>query len=183
MNSKSEPDSLDWKILELLQQDARLSNSEIGRRVGLSQPAVTSRIQRLEDGGVIRGYTARIDPVRVGREISAVIRVRTTHEHLASCLSALGAAPEVLNVRRLTGDDCLLIEGAFERMAQVEALIDKLAPLGGVTTSFVLATYEPKPMTRMSARSAERASEPIANRRAAAAGPLRGEPADASPAR
>jgi Lrp/AsnC family leucine-responsive transcriptional regulator len=169
MNSKSVPDSIDWKILELLQRNARLSNSEIGRQVGLSQPAVTSRIQRLEDGGVIVGYGARLDPVKLGREISAAIRVHTTFEHLGACLEVLRQAPEVMSVRRLTGDDCLLIEGAFERMAQVEALIDQLAPLGDVTTSFVLATYEPKPMTRMAAKSAERKPSRVGGRRQAAA--------------
>lgn len=159
MNSKSGLDGIDWRILELLQQNARLSNSEIGRRVGLSQPAVTSRIQRLEDGGVIEGYTARVNPKRVGREIAAVIRVRTTHEHLASCLKALKAMPEVLSLRRLTGEDCLLIDGVFERMEQVESVIDRLAPFGGVTTSFILATYEPKPMTRgAAARAGEKDS-------------------------
>src|ERR1700716_403560 len=67
MNSKFGPDSIDWKILELLQRNARLSNSEIGRSVGLSQPAVTGRIQRLEDGGIIDGYAARLNPKRMGR--------------------------------------------------------------------------------------------------------------------
>ena len=157
MNSKSKPDSLDWKILELLQENARFSNSEIGRRVGLSQPAVTSRIQRLEDAGVIEGYTARINPVRVGREISAVIRVRTTYEHLATCIKSLNAVPEVLRVRRLTGDDCLLIEGVFERMSQVESVIDRLAAFGSVTTSFVLAAYAPKALTRSLAKGLDRA--------------------------
>jgi Lrp/AsnC family leucine-responsive transcriptional regulator len=148
MNSKSGPDSIDWKILELLQRNARLSNSEIGRSVGLSQPAVTSRIQRLEDGGVIDGYTARLNPKRIGREITAVVRLKTTHAQLRACLKSLNAIPEVLDVWRLTGEDCLLIKGVFERMAQVESLVDKLVTFGDVTTSFVLAAYSVKPLTR-----------------------------------
>lgn len=156
MNSKSGPDGLDWKILELLQRNARTSNSEIGRKIGLSQPAVTSRIQRLEDAGVIEGYAARVNPKRLGREIAAVIRLRTTLAQLPACLKALNGSPEVLEVCRLTGDDCLLIEGVFERMAQVEALIDRLASFGVVTTSFVLASYAAKPLTRGPARGSAR---------------------------
>ena len=148
MNSKFGPDSIDWKILELLQRNARLSNSEIGRSVGLSQPAVTGRIQRLEDGGIIDGYAARLNPKRMGREITAVFRLKTTHAQLRPCLKALNAVPEVLDVWRLTGEDCLLIKGAFERMSQVESLVDKLATFGELTTSFVLGAYAAKPLTR-----------------------------------
>jgi Lrp/AsnC family leucine-responsive transcriptional regulator len=148
MNSKTGPDSIDWKILTLLQENARLSNTEIGKTVGLSQPAVTARIQRLEHEGVIEGYAARLNPKRVGREILAIIRVKTTYAHLRNCLKALDEVPEVLEVCRVTGEDCLLIKGAFEHMSQVESLIDRLAQFGSVATSFVLASYPPKPMVK-----------------------------------
>lgn len=72
MKQKFELDRKDWQILEVLQANARCTNTEIGKRIGLSQPAVTARIQRLENAGVIQGYAARIDPKRVGAEIAAV---------------------------------------------------------------------------------------------------------------
>lgn len=156
MNSKTGPDSIDWKILTLLQENARLSNTQIGKIVGLSQPAVTARIQRLEHEGVIEGYVARVNPKRLGREIMAMIRLKTTYAHLHNCLKALNGAPEVLEVCRITGEDCLLIKGAFEHMSQVESLIDKLAQFGGVATSFVLASYPPKPMVKSQANHPER---------------------------
>jgi Lrp/AsnC family transcriptional regulator, leucine-responsive regulatory protein len=148
MNSKTGPDSIDWKILTLLQENARLSNTQISKLVGLSQPAVTGRIQRLEHEGVITGYTARLNPKRLRREILAMIRLKTTYTHLHHCLRVLEGVPEVLEVCRITGEDCFLIKGAFERMAQVEAVVDKLAQFGSVTTSFVLASYPPKPMVQ-----------------------------------
>lgn len=160
MNSKTGPDSIDWKILALLQENARLSNTEIGKTVGLSQPAVTARIQRLEHEGVIEGYTARLNAKRLGREITAIIRVKTTFAHLHNCLKGLNGVPEVLEMCRVTGEDCLLIKGTFERMSQVESLIDKLAQFGSVATSFVLASYPPKPMVQSPGDRAERQPNP-----------------------
>ncbi|MDP4332457.1 Lrp/AsnC family transcriptional regulator [Curtobacterium sp. A7_M15] len=79
-------DQTDRKILALLQTDGRLSGAEVGRRVGLSQPAASARILRLERQGIITGYHATVDPAAVGLTIHAVVRLRTTHVHL-------GAAP------------------------------------------------------------------------------------------
>lgn len=156
MNSKTGPDGIDWKILTLLQENARLSNTEIGKIVGLSQPAVTARIQRLEHEGVIEGYAARVNPKRLGREILAIIRLKTTYAHLHNCLKAMAGVPEVLEVCRITGEDCLLIRSAFASMSQVESLIDKLAQFGSVATSFVLASYPPKPMVEGKVSDSER---------------------------
>jgi len=147
MNSKNGPDTIDWKILELLQQNARTANTEIGRIVGLSQPAVTSRIQRLEDAGVIEGYTARVNPKRVGREISALIRLRTSHAHIHACLKLFDRVPEILEAYRVTGEDCFVVKATFDRMTRLEKTIDALAKFGEVTTSMILATYAAKPLT------------------------------------
>lgn len=108
MNSKSTPDHIDWKILELLQHNARLSNTEVGKLVGLSQPAVTSRIQKPEDAGVIEGYAARLNPRRLGREISAFIRLKTTHASIHHCLKAFERIPHILEIYRITGEDCFV---------------------------------------------------------------------------
>ena len=148
MNSKSEPDSIDWKILELLQGNARLSSSEIGKRVGLSQPAVTGRIRRLEAAGVIEGYTARVNGSRLGREPGAFIRLKTTHQHLGACLKAFERIPEILEVHRVTGEDSFLIKACFERMTRLQDTIDSLGRFGSITTCLILATYTPKPLAR-----------------------------------
>lgn len=147
MNSKSAPDQIDWKILELLQHNARLSNTEVGKLVGLSQPAVTSRIQRLEDAGVIEGYGARLNPRCLGREISAFIRLKTTHANIHHCLKTFERIPQILEVYRVTGEDCFIVKATFQKMTQFESTIDAIAKFGAVTTAMILASYPPRPLT------------------------------------
>lgn len=137
-------DRLDWRILEALQSNARISNTDLGKQIGLSQPAVTARIKRLEEQGVIEGYTARINPGLVGRGIAAIVRIRTTHAQIKQCLSAFETMPEIVEADRITGEDCFMVRIVVEDMTQVEAAIDSLARFGPVTTSVVLASYPPK---------------------------------------
>ncbi|MDG0025592.1 Lrp/AsnC family transcriptional regulator [Trinickia sp. Y13] len=137
-------DKLDWRILEVLQSNARITNTELGKQIGLSQPAVTARIRRLEEQGVIEGYTARVNPRLVGRPIAALVRIRTTHAEIAHCLRAFEAMPEIIEAHRITGEDCFLVRIVVEEMSQLESAIDALARFGPVTTSIVLASYLPK---------------------------------------
>lgn len=145
MKPKSmELDKLDWRILEILQDNARITNTELGKQVGLSQPAITARIRQLEEQGVIESYTARINHRLVGRDISAFIRIRSSHAQIAQCLSAFEAIPEVVEAHRITGEDCFVVRIVVAHMAQLETTIDALARFGPVTTSIVLASYPPK---------------------------------------
>ncbi|WP_429341714.1 Lrp/AsnC family transcriptional regulator [Paraburkholderia sp. GAS42] len=137
-------DRLDWRIVEALQRNARVTNTELGKQIGLSQPAVTARIRRLEEQGVIEGYAARINPGLVGRGIAAFVRIRTSHAEIKHCLSAFEAMPEVIEAHRITGEDCFIVRIVVEEMTQLEAAIDALARFGPVTTSVVLASYPPK---------------------------------------
>ena len=146
MNEKRTLDKLDCRILELLQRNARMSNTEIGKRIGLSQPAVTARIQKLEDDGVIEGYGARINARRAGLEISALIRLKTTHDKIEACLRMFDAMPAITAADRVTGEDCFVVRATVDAMSQLEAVIDSLAAFGAVSTSIVLATYPSKPL-------------------------------------
>ncbi|NPT55933.1 Lrp/AsnC family transcriptional regulator [Paraburkholderia elongata] len=137
-------DRLDWRILEALQCNARISNTELGKQIGLSQPAVTARIKRLEEQGVIEGYAARINPGLVGRGIAAIVRIRTTHAEIRRCLRAFESMPEIVEAHRITGEDCFMVRILVEEMTQLEVAIDSLARFGPVTTSVVLASYPPK---------------------------------------
>lgn len=105
MSSRSglELDATDRAILAALQQDGRIALSELGRRIGLSQPAMSERVRRLEERGIITGYGARIDPKALGIATSAIMRLRTTHEHIKPCLELFRALPEVIDVYRVTG--------------------------------------------------------------------------------
>jgi len=139
-------DEIDRAILDLLQIDGRLTGAEVGRRVGLSQPAAGARIQRLERNGIITGYRAAVAPAAVGLNIHAVVRLRTTHALLSQALTLAARTPEVVSTLRLTGEDCLLFEVHCPRAERLEEVVDSLARFGPVTTSLVLRQYPPKPL-------------------------------------
>jgi Lrp/AsnC family transcriptional regulator, leucine-responsive regulatory protein len=135
-------DPTDYAILAILQADGRLGVTEIGRRVNLSQPAVSARIKRLEQTGVITGYQAVIDPARLGLNIHAVVRLRTVHARIAACLEHFAQVPEVTGVRRLTGEDCFLLDVHAADARRLENVVDGIARFGPVTTALVLRTYQ-----------------------------------------
>lgn len=139
-------DGIDRDILALLQAEGRLTGAEVGRRVGLSQPAASARIQRLEKTSVITGYRAVVDPVALGLNIHAIIRLRTTHAQLARALDLASRVPEIVSVLRVTGEDCLIFDAHCPQAGRLEEVVDALARFGPVTTSLVLHAYPPKPL-------------------------------------
>jgi Lrp/AsnC family leucine-responsive transcriptional regulator len=138
-------DKKDQQILQALQQDARQSLAAMGRRIGLSQPAISERVKKLEDAGVIAGYGARIDLAAIGLALQAVVRVRTTHEHIQRYVALFQAMPEVLDAVRVTGDDCFVVRCAFADPKALERVVDQLATHGSVSTSLVLSHPVSKP--------------------------------------
>lgn len=142
-----ELDRLDVAILQILQDNARVPLSEVGRRIGLSQPATSERVKRLEERGVITGYVARIDASVLGLGVMAIIRVRTTHEHIKPALRAFGEMPHVIEVHRMTGEDCFLLKVLVPTPHRLEAIVDAIARFGAVTTSLVLRAESAKPIS------------------------------------
>lgn len=140
-------DAVDWRILEILQLDGRLPVAALAKRIGLSQPATSERIKRLESRGVIEGYAARVNFQAVGLDILAIVRVKTSFERLQSCLKLFASMPEILEVYRVTGEDCLILKVLVPKAAQLESVIDRLAKYGSVTTSIVLSSLPPAPIT------------------------------------
>lgn len=140
-------DETDLAILAILQTAGRISGADIGRQVNLSQPAVSARIQRLERSGVITGYRAIIDPARIGLNIHAVVRLRTTHARISEALDLFDSLPEVTGSHRLTGEDCFLLDIHTPNAEHLEHVVDRIGRLGPVTTSLVLRDYAPKPLT------------------------------------
>jgi len=133
-------DTTDWHILRELQADARLSYNELGRRVGLSSPAVAERVRRLEDVGIVTGYHARVDPARVGLGFTAFIQMRCV---LGKCLLKTSRPedyPEVTEVHKLSGDYCSMLKVRAASMRQLEAIIERLGQHGEMRTSIVLST-------------------------------------------
>ncbi|SFJ16050.1 Lrp/AsnC family transcriptional regulator [Caulobacter sp. UNC279MFTsu5.1] len=143
------PDGLDAKdiaILEALQADGRISLSELGRRVGLSQPSMSERVKRLEERGIIIGYGARIDPLALGLALTAIIRLKTTHEHMRACLEAFDRLPYVVEVHRVTGDDCFVLKAVVPSAGDLATIVDAIGRFGPVTTSVVLQSQPPRPI-------------------------------------
>lgn len=133
-------DPVGWAILCELQNDARMPYAEIGRRVGLSAPAVMERVRRLEDAGIITGYHAQIDVTRLGRPLQAIIRLRFSHGRYEQLNQMVIDCPEVLSCDHITGDDCFLIKVAVASTLQLETLIGQFGAYGQTTTSVVLSS-------------------------------------------
>jgi Lrp/AsnC family transcriptional regulator, leucine-responsive regulatory protein len=138
-NSSLELDSIDWRILEALQTDARKSLTALGKRIGLSQPSISERASKLEDAGVIEGYAARINIPKLGVRLQAIIRLKTTHRHIKTCIQQFEQMTEVLEVDRVTREDCFVIRCAVPKPEQLERIVNQLAKYGTVTTMLVLS--------------------------------------------
>jgi Lrp/AsnC family leucine-responsive transcriptional regulator len=137
---KARLDPIDWRILEELQRDARLSSAELGRRVHLSAPAVAARVGRLEDAGVITGYRAEVSLSALGLDVMAFVRVRAESGVHHALLSALAARQEVLECHHVTGEDCFVVKVATGSLGHLEEVVAELARFGSTTTSIVFST-------------------------------------------
>jgi Lrp/AsnC family leucine-responsive transcriptional regulator len=133
-------DDIGWRILSELQNDARLSYSELGRRINMSAPAVAERVRRMEDAGIIKGYHAAIDPFKVGAGMMVFIRMATIGANYDRLLATIQEMDEVLECHRVTGDDCLLMKVIVSSVAHLEHLIQRLIPFGSVNTSVILSS-------------------------------------------
>jgi Lrp/AsnC family leucine-responsive transcriptional regulator len=130
-------DGTNIRLLEELQADARLSLAELGRRVGLSSPAVAERLQRLERDGVIRGYHADVDPRALGLALGAIVRVRPAPGQLENVAELARRTPEVVECNRITGEDCFLVRAHVRDVDHLEEVIDRFVALGQTTTSIM----------------------------------------------
>lgn len=149
IDSKVDLDLLDWRLLQALQRDARASYAELGRLVGLSPPAVTERVRRLEEAGVIQGYRAIVDPAKVGLGITAVVRVRCSGEICGRLGSLIAHIPEVIDCRRVTGEDSGVLTVVAASIPHLQEVIDQLVTFGSTTTLVVTATsFRDRPIER-----------------------------------
>ena len=136
-------DATNLRLLRELQADARLSLAELGRRVGLSSPAVAERVGRLERDGVIRGYHADVDPRAVGYAFSAVIRIRPAPRQIGEVARRAQETPEVVECNRITGDDCFVMRAHVRDVDHLEEVIDRFTLFGQTTTSIVQSSPVP----------------------------------------
>jgi Lrp/AsnC family transcriptional regulator, leucine-responsive regulatory protein len=130
-------DATDIRILEALVQDARISIADLARSVGLSAPSISERIKRLEDAGVIQGYTLTIDPKALGLPIAAWLRIRPMPGQLQKVADILRAMPEIVECDRITGEDCFIARAHIQSVDDLEKLIDQVIPYAMTNTSII----------------------------------------------
>jgi Lrp/AsnC family leucine-responsive transcriptional regulator len=133
-------DQIGWKLLHELQLNGRLSYAELGRRVGLTTPAVVERVKRMEEAGIIVGYHADVDPMKIGMPITAFIRMSVVGDVFTKITAVVKNSPEVVECHRGTGADSFIMKVHVRSVEHLEGLIDRLTPYGTTSTSIVLSS-------------------------------------------
>ncbi|HEX5125033.1 MAG TPA: Lrp/AsnC family transcriptional regulator [Rhodanobacteraceae bacterium] len=158
-NSFDKPDPIldatNLEILRCLIDDPRLAMSELGRRVGMSAPAVTERVQRMQEAGVIRGARLDVDQAALGLGITAFVRVRPMPGQLQNIAELARATPEIVECHRVTGEDCFIMKVLVGRVELLEAVLDEILKYGNTTSSIVQSTpvpLRPAPLPRPARR-------------------------------
>jgi len=136
-------DATNLRILGLLMDDPRLPMSELARRVGMSSPAVTERVQRMQDAGVIRGARLDVDQTALGLGITAFVRVRPMPGQLQNVAELARETPEIVECHRVTGEDCFIMKVLVGRVELLEAVLDEILKYGNTTSSIVQSTPVP----------------------------------------
>lgn len=138
------PDNTDWRILEELQRDGRASYAELARAVSMSPSAVTERVRRLEQAGIICGYTAVIDAEQLGFVILALVRLRYPTGNYKPFHDLLASTPQIIEAHHVTGEDCFVLKVLARSMRHLEETTGRISNLGPVTTSVVYSSPLPR---------------------------------------
>ncbi len=136
-------DRVNVQILRELRDDPRLTMTELGRRVGLSSPAITERVRRLEERGVIRGYRIDIDPAALGLAIAAYVRIRPNPGQLPKIAELARSIPEIVECHRVTGEDCFILKVYLPSLDQLDRILDTFLAHGTTTTSLIQSSPVP----------------------------------------
>jgi Lrp/AsnC family leucine-responsive transcriptional regulator len=176
-------DDVDWRLLEALQNDGRASYADLGRLVGLSPSAVTERVRRLEESGVITGYRCEVDPEKLGLTIMALVRLSLPappapqappaaisrgypHGNHRPFRDLLATTPEITEAHHVTGEDCFVLTVRARSMRHLEEVTGRIAGLGAVTTSVVYSSPLPRRSVVGSAVAGSAAAASTSRRRA-----------------
>ncbi|HTO31165.1 MAG TPA: Lrp/AsnC family transcriptional regulator [Pararhizobium sp.] len=133
-------DDLDRRLLDILSLNARISLKELAQEAGLSSPSTADRLRRLEDRGVITGFTVGINPVALGYALQAVVRVRPMPGMLHIVEKLIQETPEFVECDKVTGDDCFIAKLLVRDMEQLDTILDKVAERAQTNTSIVKST-------------------------------------------
>ncbi len=133
-------DAIDHRIISELSTDGRVSFAELGRRTNLSSPAVTERVKRLEQAGVITGYRAEVDPRALGYQLTAIVRVKPAVRQLTKIAELAAEIPQIEECLRITGEDCFYMKLHLGSIEELPTVLDQFLLYGETTTSIVNAT-------------------------------------------
>jgi Lrp/AsnC family transcriptional regulator, leucine-responsive regulatory protein len=136
-------DPINVRLLRELQRDPRLPMAALARRVRMSAPAVTERVRRLEEAGVIAGYRMDVAPKALGFPVAAYVRIRPAPGQLEKIADLAQRTRDVVECHRITGEDCFLLKVHVSEVAQLEAVLDRFLALGQTTTSIVQSSPVP----------------------------------------
>lgn len=136
---KMKLDDINWKILEILQTNARLSNSEIARTIGITSPAIAERIKKMEDSGVIMSYRTKVSHFETGYQLKAIITLHVFMGRLKPFIEKVKEFKEVINCYRITGDENIIMEVILKDQKHLEKFIDILINYGETKTHIVLS--------------------------------------------
>ena len=132
-------DDINWKILHCLQQNARQSNTQIAKEIGISSPAVAERIRKLEDLGIIEGYYAKVSYFETDHQLKAIISLRVFMGRLKPFMEKVKGFNEVINCYRITGNENIFMEVVLKNQKHLQQFIDGLINYGETTTHIVLS--------------------------------------------
>jgi Lrp/AsnC family leucine-responsive transcriptional regulator len=148
LRSKDHLDDVDWRILDELQRDGRLSFNELGRRISLSSPAVAERVRRLEATGVITGYRAVVDPGQAGQSLAAFVEMRCHNDRCLLKTSTADDFPEIVEIHKLSGDHCVMLRVRAGSIQHLESFLERVGRHGELRSSVVLSTqFEGRPVS------------------------------------
>ena len=136
-------DNTDIKILMELQSDSRLSIRELSKRVNLSAPSVTERIRKLEDSGVIQGYTININEEALGLSIQCIIQIDLKNSNFEKFKEFIYNHPRVIFCYRIAGHSCILLKLSVESISEIEEFVDSIASLDSTTFTHIIFSEIP----------------------------------------
>jgi Lrp/AsnC family leucine-responsive transcriptional regulator len=133
-------DTTDLRILKILQNDGRISMKELGQRVNLTSPAVSERVKRLEENGVIEGYTAIVNPKKLNLYVEAIVHVGMKVSAHARFKKFTSEEPSIIECHHVTGEDCMTVRVVCKNTHELESILDKIQAIGSTKTSIILSS-------------------------------------------
>lgn len=133
-------DVIDQRIVEALARNSRISLKELAQEAGLSSPSAAERLRRLEERGIVSGFTVEIDPAAIGYPLQAIVRIRPLPGLLHTVERLIQDTPEFIECDKVTGDDCFIARLVVRSMNDLDRILDQISERADTNTSMVKST-------------------------------------------